>query len=138
MLTKKDLNRLIGFGKEKDGSYSDRWQFDIKKVKKNWCLFFFSEVDGSTWFIKKLKDLNDLQNVYYAITNKQLEMKDIVHDELVIGWFGIPGGKTGTKTHIVKLGKPVCGTQIHKDAEFQWCSSYQIDIECEHCKKYSK
>lgn len=75
MLTTKELDSLIDFGKEKDGSYCDRWQFDIKKVDKQWCLFFFSEVDGKTWFIKKLKDLTDLKNVYQAITNDELQIE---------------------------------------------------------------
>ena len=76
MITNKDLNSLAEFGKEKDGSYSDRWQFDIKKIKKDWCLFFFYEVDGKTWFIKKLKDFNDLKNVYHAITDTKFQINE--------------------------------------------------------------
>ena len=138
MLTTKDLKSLTEFGKEKDGSYSDRFQFDIKQVDKTWCLFFFSEVDGKTWFIKKLKDLADLKNVYHAITNQVLQIKEEKLERLVVGWFGIPGGKSGTKTHIVKDGKPICRSRIHKDAQFQWCSSYPFEVECEHCKRIMK
>jgi hypothetical protein len=75
MLTTKDLDSLIDFSKEQDGSYCDRWQFDIKKVDEQWCLFFFSEVDGKTWFIKKLKDFKDLKNVYHAITDNELQVE---------------------------------------------------------------
>lgn len=138
MITIKELNSLEAFGKEKDGSYCDRWQFEIKKVDKQWCLFFFSEVDGKNWFIKKLKDLADLKNVYHAITNNELQVEEVKLQNLSVAWFGVPGAGRGTMTHIVKDGKPMCKAQIHKDAEMQWCSAYPFVVECAHCKRIAK
>ena len=138
MLTIKELNSLEAFGKEKDGSYCDRWQFEIRKVNNAWCLNFFSEVDGKTWFIKKLKDLADLKNVYRAITNNDLQVEEVKLQNLVVAWFGVPGGKSGTRTHVCKNGKPICNTQLHKDAELQWCSAYPFAVECAHCKRIAE
>lgn len=55
------------------------------------------------------------------------------------GWWGRPGDMTGncaTKTHVVEDGKPICGSRIANDREFQWCShGIRWDyIECERCK----
>lgn len=79
MITEEELDTLADFGKEKDGTYSDRWQFGIIKGRykddKNWHLCFISEVDDSGWFIKALKDFDDLKNVYKAITNEDLKIK---------------------------------------------------------------
>jgi len=70
------LDNLKTFGKEGEGHYSDRWQFSIIKSKHpetHWNFFFFCEIDGSLYFIKRLKDMDDLKNVYKAITDKELE-----------------------------------------------------------------
>lgn len=76
MITEEQLNSLQTFGRETDGSYSDRWQFAIIKgghgYKDEWVLYFESEIDGDIWFIKVLKDFEDLKNVYKAITDKEL------------------------------------------------------------------
>jgi hypothetical protein len=75
MITDSVLEKLASFGKEEDGCYCDRWQFSIypkNKERTAWELRFFSEWDGSTWHIKYLKDLEDLKNVYKAITNDEL------------------------------------------------------------------
>lgn len=54
-----------------------------------------------------------------------------------VGWFGIPGGpeSRSTKTHIVIHGKPVCGSVLSDEMEFQWCAdSIYIDyVECHKC-----
>lgn len=56
-----------------------------------------------------------------------------------VGFFGIPGGRSGTMTHIVFHGKPVCGVRIHPKSEFQWCSHGLHYIpECKKCKKIFK
>ena len=76
MITEKELDSLAAFGKEEDGSYCDRWQFSIRQDDNRTIFSLFSEVDGSTWFIKYLKDLDDLKNVYHAITDYELEFSD--------------------------------------------------------------
>ena len=46
---------------------------------------------------------------------------------------------THTKVHIVRGNdKPVCGSRIGDNMEFQWCSMgiYMPYVECEHCKKW--
>ena len=76
MITDKDLDKLQKFGKESDGSYCDRWEFSIIKsnrFKGRWDLCHFCEVDGALYYIKTLKDMADLKNVYKAITDKELE-----------------------------------------------------------------
>lgn len=78
MLTEKDLDKLQMFGKETDGSYCDRLSFIIKRTihkwngSGRWDFCHFSEVDGSSYYIKTLKDMDDLKNVYKAISNKEL------------------------------------------------------------------
>lgn len=75
MITEKDLLELKTFGKEKDGSFSDRWQFAIIQScdKKYWEFYYESEVDGDLTYITKLDDMDDLRDTYFQITNKKLE-----------------------------------------------------------------
>ncbi|MFW6219813.1 MAG: hypothetical protein ACOC33_03155 [bacterium] len=76
MITVEELSQLKTFGRESDGSFSDRWQFSIiPKNKKHtkWGLYFLSEVDGEIEFIKELDDMDDLRDIYYVITYKKLE-----------------------------------------------------------------
>ena len=80
MITEKELDGLAAFGKEEDGSYCDRWQFSIRQDDNRTIFSLFSEVDGSTWFIKYLKDLDDLKNVYHAITDYELEFSEIEYE----------------------------------------------------------
>ncbi len=57
---------------------------------------------------------------------------------MTIGWFGVPGGRTGTKTHIVnEKSKPICGSVLSPDSEYQWCFPTILsgEPECEHCKR---
>lgn len=56
---------------------------------------------------------------------------------ITIGWFGIPGGKSGSLTHLVQSKKPLCGTHLHPESEYQWCIPIWTDgtPECERCKK---
>lgn len=75
MITEEQLETLKEFGKEEDGSYCDRWEFSIKKHYDDWCFWHFNEVNGELYFIKKLKSMEDLKNVYRAITNKPLGFK---------------------------------------------------------------
>lgn len=74
MITEKQLDTLKTFGREEDGEYCDRWKFSIKKSENDsWGFYFFNEVDGSLFFIKRLKDFDDLKNIYHAITDMELE-----------------------------------------------------------------
>ena len=75
MITEEQLETLKEFGKEEDDSYCDRWEFSIKKHFDDWCFWHFNEVNGGLYFIKKLKSMEDLKNVYKAITDKPLEFK---------------------------------------------------------------
>ena len=76
IITDEELIKLADFGKEKDGTYSDRWKFVIcpNNIKReHWHIKFFNEVDGSTCYIKRLRDMEDLAHVYHAITDNKLE-----------------------------------------------------------------
>jgi hypothetical protein len=73
-ISDKDLDSLLDFGKESDGSYCDRDRFSICHVGNETCFYLFNEVDGSEWFVKELKDFEDLKQLYKAITNKELEL----------------------------------------------------------------
>lgn len=51
------------------------------------------------------------------------------------GWFGVPG-REGGLVHAVYMGRPICGTVMHPEAQFQWCC-HGLNfswIECERCK----
>lgn len=74
-LTEKELDSLTDFYKDEDGSYSDGEDFLIRETFGVYSLNHFSKVENETWFIKNLKDLNDLKNVYHAITDKELKIK---------------------------------------------------------------
>jgi hypothetical protein len=52
------------------------------------------------------------------------------------GYFGVPG-KDGGKVHLVTKGRPICGTRLPADSEYQWCSySTRMEfVECERCKR---
>ena len=63
--------------------------------------------------------------------------------DLTIGYFGVPGGKSAGLTHITAKTpsgdiKPICGTPIHPNSEYQWCCPnwYSINPECKRCQKY--
>lgn len=79
MITDKDLVSLVGFSIEKGGYYSDRERFDIVPVDKKrtiWNLYSFNEISGRGKLIKKLKDFDDLKDIYFNITFKELEIKE--------------------------------------------------------------
>jgi hypothetical protein len=71
----EEIELLETFGKEAEGHYSDRSNFTIKtslRIPGKFDLFHFEEVYGGLYFIKTLKDMDDLKNVYKAITNNDL------------------------------------------------------------------
>lgn len=57
------------------------------------------------------------------------------------GWFGIPGDRTGataTKVHFVLSDhRPICGSQLRKGMEFQFCSDGfdPTYVECGRCQR---
>lgn len=57
---------------------------------------------------------------------------------MMTGYFGVPGNSRGRWTvHLVDDGKPVCGTRMPRDSEFQSCATgihIQL-IECKICRK---
>lgn len=56
-------------------------------------------------------------------------------EPVAIGWFGVPG-REGGATHVVADRRPICGTRLHPEAVFQWCSAGLMMpqyIECEKC-----
>jgi len=77
-LTEDDLKTLADFNMEEDGTYTDRFKFCLiyYPFYKQWALYHASEVDDSKWFIKFLKDMDDLKNVYLAIMNEPLEIRE--------------------------------------------------------------
>ena len=68
----EELDNLKSFGKEDDRTYSDRYRFSIIKVGKKWNLYSFEEIGGDIEYIKTLKDIDDLKETYFYITNKEL------------------------------------------------------------------
>ncbi len=53
-----------------------------------------------------------------------------------LGWYGIAGAERhSTKTHIVTDGKPICGSRMRPEMEFQWCSNHPFlyEPECRRC-----
>lgn len=78
-ITEKTLSKLEAFGREDDGSFSDRAEFSIVPAKNYageviyWYLTTFDEVDGSRHIIKRLRSLNDLKRTYEVLTDNELK-----------------------------------------------------------------
>ena len=78
-INEETLSKLKAFGREYDGSFSDRADFSIVPTKNrsgeviDWYLTTFNEVDGSRHIIKRLRSLNDLKRIYEVITDKELK-----------------------------------------------------------------
>ena len=80
MITEQELDKLADFGKVKDGSYCDGWQFSI--VPKNhkrtmWDFYLFNELNGDLTFIKQLEDITDLEEIYYMLSEPKQELEYI-------------------------------------------------------------
>ena len=78
MITEEELNKLADFGKEADGSYSDRWQFKIVPVNHKrtiWDLYLCGELSDEMFLVKRLKDMNDLDEFYYILSNPKQELE---------------------------------------------------------------
>jgi len=76
MLTEEELLNLKSFGKEDDGSFSDRWEIVLRPKNKKrtmWKMYAFDEVDGSEEFLIDVNSMDELNDYYFNITNKNLE-----------------------------------------------------------------
>jgi hypothetical protein len=71
MLKEEELKNQKTFLKYDNHTYYDElFDFQIK-FEINFAIFsLHNEVDGSTRFLKYINDLDDLKNVYEAITDK--------------------------------------------------------------------
>jgi len=49
--------------------------FEFKLIfQTNYCsMFLHNETNGSTWYLKNIKDIKDLKKVYESITNKKFK-----------------------------------------------------------------
>ena len=57
---------------------------------------------------------------------------------MMTGYYTISGETKRGKVHITSInGRPICGSHLHENAEFQWCASgIKLDyVECKHCIK---
>jgi hypothetical protein len=74
-ITEEELKTLESFGKDKDGSYSDYDQFCIVPHGIEWHLYWFDEMASTLDLehIKKLESMDDLREIYFALTFKELE-----------------------------------------------------------------
>lgn len=55
---------------------------------------------------------------------------------LATGWYGIPGSeRPGTKVHVVRDSRPLCGYRPAKSMEFQFCSWGVRYVECDRCRE---
>ena len=79
-ITNEELQKLTCVGREQDGSYSDRWQVDIKPVYDNkkdknlikWAFCLFDETDGKTFRVKYVETMSQLKKIYEAVTDNKL------------------------------------------------------------------
>lgn len=75
-MKESELKNQKTFFKYKNGNWYDcMWEFEVSfnSYKENGKLCSHCEVDGRTWFLKYLKDVNDLKTVYEALTDKKFE-----------------------------------------------------------------
>ena len=71
-MKENQLDNQDTFFKHTDGYWYDGlWDFKISFDRGICALLSHNEVDGSTWFLKYIKDLDDLKRVFEAITDKK-------------------------------------------------------------------
>jgi len=78
MITEENLNKLADFGKEQDGSYSDRWQFKIVPVNHRrtiWDLYLCGENGNEMTLVKRLYSMEDLEEFYYILSDPKQELE---------------------------------------------------------------
>ena len=78
MITEEDLKKLADFDIDPDGSYSDRWQFKIVPVNHKrtiWDLYLCGEVGNDMSLVKRLKDMDDLEEFYYLLSEPKQELE---------------------------------------------------------------
>ena len=70
-----DLKNQNTFSKYTENIWYDRqFEFEIRFNLGMAVLSHHCEVEGDTWFIKYLKNLEDLKKVYEAITDEEFEI----------------------------------------------------------------
>jgi hypothetical protein len=52
-----------------------------------------------------------------------------------VGYYGVPGGRTGTKVHVHQHGAgPICGSRLAPGSLYQWCARDAVEyVECGRC-----
>lgn len=71
-MTEKDLQKQKTFRKyEENVWFDEEFEFRIRFNMGLCVLSHHCEIGGKTWFIKNIKSLKDLKNVYEAITDKK-------------------------------------------------------------------
>ena len=78
MLRREELKKQKTFSKYNDKQWFDSGMnfllsFEIFNVPE---LYHYDESNGEKIFIKKIESLDDLENIYTAITNKNFEYVD--------------------------------------------------------------
>jgi hypothetical protein len=58
----------------------------------------------------------------------------------MLGWYGVPGARPrNPQVHVVRGGRPICGTKVSPRAELQPCgeeSAFTLkSVECARCLK---
>jgi hypothetical protein len=68
----KDLENQKTFYKSSENVWFDG-KFDFKLVKNEkyneFILYSHNESDGSTWYLKRIENINQLKNIYEALTS---------------------------------------------------------------------
>ena len=73
-MEEKELEKQNTFFKYEENVWYDRqFEFQIRFRMAIAVLSHHCEVEGDTWFIKYLKNLEDLKIVYEAITNQKFK-----------------------------------------------------------------
>ena len=78
LITEEKLDALESFGKQQDGIYSDWFEFSIIPIKDKddkiikWSFCLFEEVDGTNIRICYVTKMEEIKDLYKAITKKEL------------------------------------------------------------------
>lgn len=72
----KDLENQKTFYKSSENVWFDG-KFDFKLIKNEkydeFILYSHNEMDGSTWYLKRIENINQLKNIYEALTSRIFE-----------------------------------------------------------------
>ena len=74
-ITEEILNNL-NFHRDDDNGFIDAtfelWLYNMSKNSYDWWIYSYCEVDGKKSFIKKIKYVHELQNIYFIINEEEL------------------------------------------------------------------